>query len=102
YLVVAFLLTYHAKSLQGDAFSRVASAYYVLFSREPHLAAIGFVWNPLPSFLELPILVLLRPLHLALVAGSVLTVLASGANLVLMQRIVRQIGVDGWLCFVLV
>ena len=40
-----------------DAMSRVANAYYVLFSRDPHLAAIGFVWNPLPSLATLPLLV---------------------------------------------
>ena len=33
----------------GDALSRVANGYYTLFSRDPHLAAVGFVWNPLPS-----------------------------------------------------
>ena len=43
---------YHA----GDAISRTANASYVLFSRYPHLAAIGFVWNPLPSLVEIPIL----------------------------------------------
>lgn len=40
---------------QGDAMSRLADAYYVLFSRDPHLAAIGFVWNPLPAVLDIPL-----------------------------------------------
>ena len=39
-----------------DAMSRVANGYYVLFSRDPHLAAIGFVWNPLPSLAAIPLL----------------------------------------------
>lgn len=39
--------------IHGDAISRVANAFYVLYSRDPHLGAIGFVWNPLPSLLEL-------------------------------------------------
>ena len=43
---------------EGDAISRAANAYYVLFSRNPHLGAIGFVWNPLPSLLELPLVAL--------------------------------------------
>ena len=42
--------------LPGDAMSRIANGYYVLFSRDPHLAAIGFVWNPLPSLMLLPFL----------------------------------------------
>ena len=42
--------------ITGDAWSRLGNAYYVLFSRDPHLAAIGFVWNPLPSLVQLPLL----------------------------------------------
>jgi hypothetical protein len=60
YLVGGYLLAFRYNSINGDALSRVANAGYVLFSRDPHLAAIGFVWNPMPSFLELPVL-LLRP-----------------------------------------
>lgn len=37
----------------GDGISRVANAFYVLYSRNPHLGAIGFVWNPLPSMVDL-------------------------------------------------
>jgi len=56
YLVVAWLLAFHYESFNGDAQSRLANAYYVLFSRDPHLAAVGFVWNPLPSFSVMPLL----------------------------------------------
>ena len=38
----------------GDAWSRITNAYYVLYSRDPHLAAIGFIWNPLPSLMAIP------------------------------------------------
>ncbi|MFT8871532.1 MAG: glycosyltransferase [Sporolactobacillus sp.] len=40
----------------NDAISRIANAYYVLNSRFPSLSAIGFVWNPLPSLLIIPLL----------------------------------------------
>jgi hypothetical protein len=56
YLAAAAILVFGTGSVMGDALSRVGNAYYVLFSRDPHLAAIGFVWNPLPSLLELPLL----------------------------------------------
>ncbi len=46
----------HLHYISGDALSRVANAYDVLFGRDPHLAAIGFIWNPLPSLMELPLL----------------------------------------------
>lgn len=48
-----YYLTHIKGYMHGDALSRVANAFYVLHSRDPHLGAIGFVWNPLPSLLEL-------------------------------------------------
>lgn len=81
YLMLAVLFVLQQHLIVGDAWSRVGNAYYVVASRDPHLAAIGFVWNPLPSFLEMP-LVLLRPLWPPLVtqgfAGSILSALAMG------------------------
>jgi hypothetical protein len=56
YIVAAAIVVVGAHSIIGDAWSRVGNAYYVLFSRDPHLAAVGFVWNPLPSLAVLPLL----------------------------------------------
>lgn len=58
YAVAGVYLTYAVHGVPGDALSRIANAYYVLFSRNPHLGAIGLVWNPLPSILELPFVAL--------------------------------------------
>lgn len=55
---VAWRLVLHYHSIYNDAESRLANAYYVFFSRDPHLAAIGFVWNPLPSVVDMPLLLL--------------------------------------------
>jgi hypothetical protein len=54
FTAIAWLLAFHYGSLMGDAESRVADGWYVFFTRDPHLAAIGFVWNPLPSVLVMP------------------------------------------------
>ena len=54
FTAIAAVLTFHYGSIMGDAESRVADAWYVFFTRDPHLAAIGFVWNPLPSILVMP------------------------------------------------
>ncbi len=43
-------------SVMSDALSRTANGYYTVFSRDPHLAAVGFVWNPLPSLAQIPLL----------------------------------------------
>jgi 4-amino-4-deoxy-L-arabinose transferase-like glycosyltransferase len=58
YLTLGLVLALHYSSFAGDAQSRLANAYYVLFSRDPHLGAIGFVWNPLPSIAVMPLLLL--------------------------------------------
>ncbi|HEY8694468.1 MAG TPA: hypothetical protein VIR57_17195, partial [Chloroflexota bacterium] len=56
YLATAAQVVLVWQRVVPDALSRVASAYFVLYSRDPHLAAIGFVRNPLPSLLTLPLL----------------------------------------------
>src|SRR5581483_10803231 len=37
----------------GDAMSRQMNAVLVFYGSDPHLAALGFVWPPLPGFLDL-------------------------------------------------
>lgn len=39
--------------LWGDAISRSSAALIALHSNDPHLAAIGFVWMPLPTLLTI-------------------------------------------------
>ncbi len=100
YLAVGYLLVIKDDLLDGDAASRVANAGFVLVSRDPHLSAMGFVWNPLPSMVEIPLLLFerwwpeLRTRGLAGVAQSALFM--AGAALV-----VRGIALDrrvssGW------
>ncbi len=80
-----------------DTMSRVANGYYVLFSRDPHLAAIGFVWNPLPSLLAIPIL-MLSPVLPALAskafAGVVISAIAGALSMVMARRVFRLLGVN--------
>jgi hypothetical protein len=53
YFVVAWLLDIKYKTFPGDAFSRMANGFYILYSRDPHIAAVGFVWEPLTSFADM-------------------------------------------------
>ncbi|MCC3375092.1 glycosyltransferase family 39 protein [Cohnella sp. REN36] len=62
--------------MSGDASSRVANAFYVLYSRFPALANIGFVWNPLPSVLELVPLIF-YPIYKPLASSGLAAVLLS-------------------------
>ncbi len=53
YLACGSILAFHYHTFFGDAVSRMANGFYVLYSRDPHLAAIGFVWNPLQSIADI-------------------------------------------------
>ncbi|MFT4394485.1 ABC transporter [Gordonia lacunae] len=55
YLVIGVYLAAEVQLFFGDALSRVQSAQSVLFSRTPHLAAIGFIFTPLTAIVQLPL-----------------------------------------------
>jgi hypothetical protein len=55
YLAIGAYLVFHSNLIMGDAFSRVGMAMRILYSRDPHVAAIGFVWGPLPVVAMLPL-----------------------------------------------
>ena len=65
----------------------------MIASRDPHLAAIGFVWPPLPSFLDIPILAFQRwfPfLSTQAFAGSVEAALFGAGTVVLLNLALRR------------
>ncbi len=83
-----------------DGPSRVANAGYALMSRYPHLSAIGFVWNPLPSLIEMPLLQLSRWWP-ALRTEGLASVVQSAAFMSGAALFVRKIALDrgvgrGW------
>jgi hypothetical protein len=96
YLAVAILLDFKYQILPLDAVSRMANGYYVLWSRDPHLAAIGFVWSPLQSAADIPLL-LFKPLFTVLathdLAGSIVSVLAGMGAVHQVHAALREWGV---------
>ena len=86
---------FHFDSVLGDAMSRVANANYMLFSRDPKLAAVGFVWMPLPSFLVAPLLPL-KYVWLPLVSrgfiANIESAVAMAATVVIVNSMLRGIG----------
>lgn len=95
YLAVAWELVFRYASFDGDAQARLANAYYVLYSRDPHLAAVGFVWNPLPSFAVLP-LVPLKVLWPALTtrafAGNIMSAVFTAWSTYMLYEFCRELG----------
>lgn len=58
YLAVGLTLSLRFGYLLGDALSRTSSAQAVLWSRDPHVSAIGFIFTPLAALLQLPLVAL--------------------------------------------
>ncbi len=76
YVTCGAILALHYHSFFGDAVSRMANGFYILYSRDPHLGAIGFVWNPLQSVADLVPLLLYHlwpPLATRDMAGTIVS-----------------------------
>lgn len=86
YLVAGWYLAIVRQVFDGDALSRTAQAGYVVLGRDPHLAAIGFVWNPLPSLVQIPLVLLLRPFDLQVYAGAIQSALCMAGAAALLWR----------------
>lgn len=77
--------------MSGDASSRVANAFYILYSRQPSLANIGFIWNPLPSFMEM-IALLFYPLYRGLASQGIAAVIVSSVFAALTAAMIVRAG----------
>ena len=86
--------------VMGDAYARVAQAHFVLFGQDPHLAAIGFVWNPLPTLMMLP-LVAFKNVWPQLVeqglAANLVSAFFGGIAAFYMARLLRRLILPRWL-----
>src|ERR1700722_9381631 len=96
YLVCGSVLAFHFHSFFGDAVSRMANGFYVLYSRDPHLAAIGFVWNPLQSAADIVPLLLYHlwpPLATRDMAGTIVSSLCMAGATYQLLAAFREWGV---------
>jgi len=73
-----------------DALSRTVDAHNVLFSRDPHLGAIGLVWPPIPTVMRIALMPLLSPVGLTEFTGPVTSVIATAGCVVLLNRILHR------------
>jgi 4-amino-4-deoxy-L-arabinose transferase-like glycosyltransferase len=58
YTAIGYWLQVRHGFIIGDSLARVAAAQSVLFSRSPHLAAIGFIFTPLTAMVQIPLIAL--------------------------------------------
>ena len=110
-LVLVALVVYLAASVWlredlhyaiGDAIARSANAKQMLFSRDPHLAALGLVWPPFPTLVQVPFVLLLEPFGHADLAGPVSTSVVMAATVGLLGRICQAVGLGRALTLALV
>jgi len=87
YLAVGYYIACVLQIYHSDAISRTALAFFTIFGRNPHLGAIGFVWQPLPSLLQIPLLLILRPLGLIMMAGPIVTAIAGALSVLVVYKI---------------
>ncbi|MEA2518125.1 MAG: hypothetical protein QOF49_205 [Chloroflexota bacterium] len=96
FIVVGALLVFGAASVPIDTWARVGNAFYVLFSRDPHLGAIGFVLPPVPTLAILPIIPL-QVIWPALASSAFAATITSAAFMagavVLLRRILLELAV---------
>jgi hypothetical protein len=100
YCILGSVLVLRYNIFEPDAPNRVANAGFAIQARHPHLSAIGFVWNPLPSIIEIPLVWLSQwwpALKYSGLAGVLQSaVFMSGAALMI-RRIALDCGVAaGW------
>lgn len=93
YLAVGYWLQVRHGYILGDALSRVQAAQSVIFSRDPHLAAIGFIFTPLTAMVELPA-VLLSPLFPDLTARAFAGSIMSASFMAAAVVQIMSIGTD--------
>ena len=91
------LLDFKYHAFTGDAFSRMANGFYILYSRDRHLAAVGFVWTPLQSMADL-VFLLGNHLWPALshndMAGSLVSALAMAGAVYQIRSALREWGLS--------
>ncbi|RJQ08278.1 MAG: hypothetical protein C4558_08225 [Dehalococcoidia bacterium] len=83
-------LVYIAEIWVGDALSRVNQAYSIVLGRDPHLGAIGFIWPPLPSMLEIPLVLMIGQFAAPVFAGQIVSALFSAMLAVTLNRTLEQ------------
>ncbi|MFZ0835775.1 MAG: hypothetical protein WAM92_22440 [Mycobacterium sp.] len=99
YLGVGYWLQVQHGFIMGDSLSRVFAAQSVLFSRDPHLAAIGFIFTPLTAMVELPAILvspLWAPMTERAFAGTIMSAIFMAGAVIQILAIGTDRGLPRW------
>lgn len=87
YLAIGYFFAIDLQVYHNDAVARTALSFFTVLGRDPHLAAVGFVWQPLPSLIQVPLILLLKPLGLMMLSGPIITALSGALSVVIIYHI---------------
>lgn len=94
YALLGWWLKYHYHFTIGDSLARTNDAKAMLFSRDPHAAAIGVYWMPLPTLAQLPFVAILEPLRHVEYAGPLSTAFFGGGTVWVLGKLARDLGLS--------
>lgn len=95
YAAAAIWLAIGQQAYARDALARTSSAVSTVLGRDPHLAAIGFIWNPLPSLVQVPLVPLLAGFGAVHLAGPLMSATFGAGAVWMLDRLYRTIGLTG-------
>lgn len=96
FLAVSYYLVFNLNVFVTDAMARTRSAWQVFFSSEPKLANVGFVWAPLPTIMQLP-LVLIPALRVNGFSANIVTALSGAACVQVLFLFLRKTKIPHWI-----
>ncbi len=102
YTVAALWLRFELEFSIGDAVARSAEAKYTVLSRDPHAAALGFYWMPLPTMVQVPLVLLLDPFRLTELAGPLSTAGFGAGTVLVLGRLAQDLRLPRSMGFLLV
>ncbi len=94
FIGLAAWLSFGVQLALGDALSRTLSAVRIEHSRFPRLAAIGFVWPPLPTMAQLPLVINPNWAYYGF-SGGIMTAISAGGMLAVLNGALRWAGIGG-------
>lgn len=93
YTLAAYYITITLGLYFNDTVSRSALGFFVTSGRDPHLAAVGFLWTPLLSLLQIPFFPILKIWNEPVLGGIMITVVCGAATLPVLNSIGRNLGI---------
>ncbi len=95
YLAIAYYLVFDLQFVFGDAVSRTEKAFLVFHDDMPKISSIGFIWTPLPSLLQVP-LVLIKSLARYGLSGNIVSALFGALSCLYIYKFIDRVHLNGF------